>query len=270
MAHPTPALVRVGVVGEGLGARYDGHVGEVVNGTLCASSGPVVVRVLSVDATISVDSSTLQPLDPRPVPGAPCMPLQSLGEKWIRRLIAPLMPDPALVDHVLSFIHIRHVSMEDVQVVAASSSAPYDQCDPKHTLMPGCDCWWISSPGSAPNGVGCEFISYQLGDTVRRVSFVRLQIPCLPYGPLSVRIFHLESAEQADGPYTRASPELVTFDTERMQEWALTPPIESRFVRIVCTVNAAAAHQFEDKWHRLSGMRLIEADCIGFFELAFS
>ena len=44
------------------------------------------------------------------------------------------------------------------------------------------------------------------------------------------------------GPFERASAELTTLDVSARQTWVLEPPIEGkRFVRVVCTVNAAAA-----------------------------
>mmetsp|Transcript_300 Transcript_300/g.331 ORF Transcript_300/g.331 Transcript_300/m.331 type:complete len:94 (+) Transcript_300:3-284(+) len=92
------------------------------------------------------------------------------------------------------------------------------------------------------------------------VDLLRLVIPPLPQGPLSVRKFHLEVSDtsaEMEGPWTVATEELTTLDSQDVQEWSIDPPIESRFVRIVCRENAAAVFQ---PVHT----------CIGFFTIGFS
>lgn len=127
--------------------------------------------------------------------------------------------------------------------------------------------WWVSAPGSCPGGRGAEWVAYELSATgVVRVEYVSLIIPPLPQGPLSVRIFHLEKATQASGPWERCSPDFHTFDVEGAQEWGLFPPVEARFVRIICKVNAARA-LVEERMHALLPSA---ADCIGFYSIRFS
>lgn len=69
------------------------------------------------------------------------------------------------------------------------------------------DEWWISRPGSCPGGLGAEWLEFSFPG-LRRVSCVGLMIPPLPYGPLSVREFHLEV--EAEGKWRQATKQLVT------------------------------------------------------------
>ena len=101
-----------------------------------------------------------------------------------------------------------------------------------------------------PLGVGSEWICFDLGPPGMpwRVDRVNMCIPPLPQGPLSARDFHLEeSLVSANGPWTRASRTFTTLDVATEQSWAIAPPIESRFVRVVCTRNAARARCDDDR-----------------------
>ena len=137
-----------------------------------------------------------------------------------------------------------------------------------------------------PLGVGSEWIAFSLGPPgpPRRIDRVNMSIPAMPLGPLSVREFHLEESASADGPWTRASRTLSTLNVGTEQSWAIDPPIESSFVRIVCTRNASRARCDEDRarWTRAGGlgpalescdervrsMRRVSAS-VGFFYVSF-
>ena len=98
-------------------------------------------------------------------------------------------------------------------------------------------------------------MQYSLGPVVRRCEFVSIRIPALPSGPLSVPKLHLEVPDPADpAVYKRATPDLTTLDTDEMQEFAVIPPLETQYVRVVCTENAAG----------------FGFPSIGFFDVAFS
>jgi hypothetical protein len=160
---------------------------------------------------------------------------------------------PELVEHVVSFLMVPVVDMGAVRAVGCSSIASYDGddgaadlCALSKALDPSTGNWWISEVGSTPGGVGAEWISFRLsgsaeGGSVVRVAAVHMQIPPLPSGPLSVRNFHLESADAPEGPWAVASCDLTTRNVAELQAFELSPPIEAACVRIVCTRNAARA-----------------------------
>jgi len=264
-------LVRIRGAAESsaLRLRYEGHVAEVLSGDV-QGSGRLDVRVRSLDATLALDAANADHICHAPAPGAPCMRPKCVSAFCARRLLSAVLNHGELVEYVISFLQLPAVDNAKVVATAASSTARGGACSPAFTLDVMTDNWWISKPGScSPDGRGCEWVQYELGPEPRRVHFLRIKIPKLPYGPLSVRVFHLEASDAADGPFLRASPDLTTFDTERLQDFALMPPVDARFVRLVCTVNAAAS-DLEDKWNRLSGIRLVDADCVGFYHVAFA
>ena len=137
---------------------------------------------------------------------------------------------------------------------------------------------------SAPEGAGqlaskttSQSASVSVGlATSHRVEQVTLCIPPLPFGPLSVRDFHLETSPKADGPWERCTADLTTLDTKEPQPFQLHPPIEAAFLRIVCTKNAARASA---EASREAMSRMIEAESevfadvppsIGFYSIAFA
>jgi hypothetical protein len=125
--------------------------------------------------------------------------------------------------------------------------------------------WWISAPGTTPKGRGFEWIELELGGRSRRVSAVGLRIPPMPFGPLSVRRFHVQWKSDADADNSwNALPEMVTLDREELQEFALWPPVHADRLRLVCTVNAGAADIEEGS--RTRGLEH-GADCIGLFQV---
>mmetsp|Transcript_120063 Transcript_120063/g.224448 ORF Transcript_120063/g.224448 Transcript_120063/m.224448 type:complete len:306 (+) Transcript_120063:81-998(+) len=123
--------------------------------------------------------------------------------------------------------------------------------------------WWISSAGSMPRGRGSEYLEFSFGK-IRRVSFVALKIPPLPHGPLSVREFHVMLPGEGKSWVAAAQTlSFQTLDRGDLQELALHPPCEAEKLRLVCTLNAAAASQGGE-----TGMFF--TDCIGLFQVAFA
>ena len=69
----------------------------------------------------------------------------------------------------------------------------------------------------------------------------------------------------ADAVPHRGPADLHTLDSGEEQEWVLSPPLETQYLRIVCTMNAAAelaASSIHSQFR--------SADCIGFFSIGFS
>ena len=273
------------------------HLVEVIEGAPQTEGGRVAVRVLSSGDRVSVRPGSIVPtLAARRGGGhARILPHACAAEPVLRRLVGAAMeqhtPDafaePELIDHVLSFLALLPVEMEAVRAVGASSAEGRDRrCSPASSLDPSSDNWWISAWNSMPNGRampdgrGAQYVEYELGPQPVVVSTVHLTIPPLPSGPLSVRCFHLQTSnDPPDGGTTsvrrweRASADMYTLDVGSRQSLALVPPIEAkRFVRIVCTLNAAAAAMGQEQEE---GMEMVEFDTervptsIGFFCIAF-
>ena len=167
-----------------------------------------------------------------------------------------------LIDKVISYLCINRVDSTSVRAVATSSVDTHANIH--NTLDRRLDRWWISKMGSRALTTaeeGGEWVSYDLcpvddkRKTVVQVNLLCLVIPPLPHGPLSVRKFRLDVSDtsgEKEGPWTTAIEELTTLDSGEIQEWSIYPPIESKFVRIVCKENAVG-----------------NDTCIGFFTIGF-
>lgn len=166
---------------------------------------------------------------------------------------------------IISFLQIAGVRPSHVRAVGSSSCMDDSASSVGNTLRDDDSAWWVSSPNSCPGGQGAEWCAYDIGDPAKpgvlvRVEQVHLKIPPLPQGPLSVRVFHLEASDGGsvggrDGgrdkgsgglvaaarpSWRRVTPDLTTLDTGEMQRWGLSPAVEARLVRIVCTMTAEA------------------------------
>ena len=227
-------------------------VGEVVGevGDYCTVQ---LVAEVDSDRKRRLQKAVCRKLQPPAPPGALLL-FHGCTSQWcLERLLGALSwraPDGTMcslqhdvINHILSHLTISRVSADSVVAISSSSiddSSP-ERCTLQHALDPSEDNWWISAAGSTPGGVGAEFVTFRLSDDLkpRRIERVRLRIPPMPSGPLSVRDFHLESASAAEGPWRRATSTLMTMDRAELQEWAVWPPIEASHVRVVCTRNAA-------------------------------
>jgi len=215
---------------------------------------------------------------PENVEAAPRKPGKWLGmmvglvpEKVVVRVLLGRCQQQDIVDRIIGHLKIGIVDMAEVSAVACSSNqGDGTRGKSMHgTLMSEENTWWISKntlddddedeeEGHHFN----EWVQYRMGPVPRRCDFVSMRIPQLPAGPLSVRIFHLEvpsfvrhqKGGIVSGGYHRASEDFITLDTDEMQEFRLVPPIESQFLRVVCTENAS------------NGM----FGAIGFFDISFS
>lgn len=261
------------------GTGWEGHVAELVADAPEQWPGECLdVRIVSTNATETIRADHATPLPARTPPGDVVLEHRCVCERFLRRLLLPLLMHDEIFELILNYLQIKQVEPERVRALGASSSAEHRSCSPQNTLRRDDRSWWISGPSSCPNGIGSEWVLYELCTAEQgraRVSFLQLKIPQLPHGPLSVRRFRLEAADAPDGPFVRASPDLTTFNTDRLQEWALEPPIEARFVRIVCTMNAAGdwsvSNNMVDFIKRFGfAIDLSLADSIGFFRIGFS
>eukprot|EP01063_Lacrimia_lanifica_P022532 TRINITY_DN30086_c0_g1_i1.p1 TRINITY_DN30086_c0_g1~~TRINITY_DN30086_c0_g1_i1.p1 ORF type:complete len:320 (+),score=86.79 TRINITY_DN30086_c0_g1_i1:53-1012(+) len=158
---------------------------------------------------------------------------------------------------VASYLCVRPVVFSEVAVAAASS----DRGDyPLRTVLEAAaGTWWISDAGSMPGGRGNAFLELTLAPDAapRRVSYVGISIPPLPYGPLSVRTFRVDHLPHAAADWVCGAP-LKTIDAPGTQAFELPAPIDAVRVRIVALENANAA----EYPHRRSPF-----DCVGLYHV---
>eukprot|EP00873_Tetraselmis_striata_P015801 jgi/Tetstr1/436065/TSEL_024942.t1 len=179
---------------------------------------------------------------------------------------------PEVMDAVLSFLRIRNVDMAHVLACGVSSEAeahPLSEYTYKAecTLEPGDASCWISKNRSSET----EWIVYSMGSEPRRLDYVAMSIPVLPLGPLSVRCFHLESSDSAEGPWTADERhKYETLDVEGLQECAVSPPIEAQFVRLVCTESATDHALGSSFAYAYSVTQQRSIDPIGFWQISFA
>jgi len=153
------------------------------------------------------------------------------------------LPDD-IGDHIGSFLEVKSVNFPQVSVIRASSDRndfPLDS-----VLQANPRTWWISGEGSMIGGRGEEFIEFQLDPRrlTKRVSFIGISIPPLPYGPLSVRKFRIDSSMTGEGGGAEVWTRGCVFETADMsgvQTYELPQPIDAVFVRFVAITNASAS-----------------------------
>jgi len=193
---------------------------------------------------------------------APLPVLDSIGRRSISRLFGDTgwgLPDN-VVAGIASWLQILRVS--DVTVTGCSSSR--GDFPISAVLNDAENEWWISESGTCPDGHGREYLEFSFGAELCRVTVLAMKIPPLPYGPLSVRDFHLEVID----PMQSTTPTLMTLDSREMQEFVLFPPLECRKLRLVCTRNAAAAMMSGE--HVPRSLLGRGGDCIGLFQVGFA
>ena len=140
--------------------------------------------------SVGVTQVSPRPLSPVLVasPAAPHRPLLPLPPHRQCILRKRLLPE--IVREVMDLFRIAKPDMAEVAVLSCSSqNSPSHMYsfDPKCTLEPGTNSCWISASSTLESGRFAEWILYSLGPQRRRVDFVRMMIPMLPAGPLSVR-----------------------------------------------------------------------------------
>ncbi|KAJ1460436.1 hypothetical protein M885DRAFT_509416 [Pelagophyceae sp. CCMP2097] len=253
-------------------AEFNYHVAEA--GGLLASAAPGgerLVRLYRDAPLVRFEARHLTALPALQAPGAEESDFEESAGRvplWaLRRLAGHLFDAADLVPRVLAFLIVRTVDPAHVKSCGASSCMGGFSNHANTTKPETEESWWVSAAGSCPNGVGREWVAFDLGDA-RRIRFVSVRIPPLPSGPLSVRTFHLETCIDGGGvgAWRAASPEFTTLDTGELQEFQVVPAVDARFVRLVCSQNAVA-HLLD---HRPE-LRVVVPlpNAIGLFEIGF-
>ena len=90
-------------------------------------------------------------------------------------------------------------------------------------------------------GRGEEYVEFQLGSSMVRLSAVHIMSPPMPRGPLSVRTMRIDSATNpTTGEWVPVSPVLVIENRSGWQRLELPDPVDAQYVRAVCLTNQAS------------------------------
>ena len=101
-----------------------------------------------------------------------------------------------ICSHVANFLTVQRCVHSEVEAVSATSMDSIYKLE--GCLVDDEDSWWLSSFGSMPGGRGDEYVEVRLAkaNTMRRIQSVSMSIPPLPVGPLSVREFRVDIANE--------------------------------------------------------------------------
>jgi hypothetical protein len=167
---------------------------------------------------------------------------------------------PEIIRSIAVFFTTRRLDPKETEAIRASSTSgqySLDQC-----LVDSESSWWISAFGSFRNGRGEEYIEFELGTTLKRLTAVHLCIPPLPRGPLSVRTMRLDCNAKATGEWRAATPILTVENKSGWQRFELPSPIDAQYIRVVCLTNQATRFQNEEAHSN-------DWDAVGFFTIKF-
>eukprot|EP00854_Cymbomonas_tetramitiformis_P027250 gene27250-33556_t len=225
------------VVLRGLNATaYNGHTGLIVRENSATRLG---VQIFGTEKCISVHKSNCANVVPQRSPNDLIGELKASFVIFVLSRCNSKTFIPEVLEKVLAYLKIQNVNSHEVRATSCTSEGePAIRYSYKKecSLEAGKSSCWISRDEQGPEP---EHIVYSIGPCARRVDYVSLCIPILPHGPLSVRKFQLEYFIEEDDLWI-AKGEYVyfTLDQEGLQEFAVIPPIESRFIRLICLENA--------------------------------
>ena len=140
-----------------------------------------------------------------------------------------------LSSYVANFLTVKRCDHSEAEAVAASSMDSMFKLE--RCMVDDQDSWWLSGFGSMPRGRGDEYVEVRLSKTnsLRRVQSVSMSIPPLPVGPLSVREFRLEVANQ-QGDWTQLPFEFQVQNESGMQRFPIGN-VDATSIRVVCLSN---------------------------------
>lgn len=232
----------------GLDQDKDYHVGEF-RSEVTISDYTDRVKILLYDRMHQLKKEHVEPFKLRQC--ALCF--GGFSSKHVGYEVQQFLKVDAIVQCIMGYLLVNLGSQDHcINVTAIGSAEPSSMYDfsPKSVLEPGTEsCWISSSCGLQP--FKNAWLSFEFAAVIRLELFA-VRIPKLPQGPLSVRRFYLESS--MDGKdFEKSSPMLATLNTNNLQHFAISPPIEARFIRMRCIT---AANPFLDK--------------VGFWEIKFN
>jgi hypothetical protein len=111
-------------------------------------------------------------------------------------------------------------------------------------------------------GKGEEYIEFELGSTMVRLSAVHISTPPMPRGPMSVRTMRIDSSSNpTSGEWRPVTPVLVVENRSGWQRIELPEPVDAQYIRAVCLTNQASRFMNEQRPGDFSS--------IGFFTIRF-
>lgn len=164
-----------------------------------------------------------------------------------------------IIRKIAIFFTTKRLDPKQTRAVRASSALgqySLDQC-----LVDSDTSWWISAPGSFRNGRGEEYVEFELGPSLQRLTAVHISIPPLPRGPMSVRTMRLDA--NVSGEWRAASVGILTVQNiSGWQRIELLHPIDAQFIRVVCVTNQASRFLNDEAVSN-------DFDAVGFFAIKF-
>eukprot|EP00186_Timspurckia_oligopyrenoides_P004459 CAMPEP_0182442100 /NCGR_PEP_ID=MMETSP1172-20130603/1065_1 /TAXON_ID=708627 /ORGANISM="Timspurckia oligopyrenoides, Strain CCMP3278" /LENGTH=305 /DNA_ID=CAMNT_0024636799 /DNA_START=63 /DNA_END=977 /DNA_ORIENTATION=+ len=167
-----------------------------------------------------------------------------------------------IVLKILGCLEILQFDMNEVTAVLCSSQAnpsPFYSFSMHNTLERNTFDCWISQPRSDfgmdfmevdenqsehhPEWIMYRMVSESNARLQKKVAIhsVTICIPPLPHGPLSVRKFYLEVVDYNSATEISTnirSNEFTTLDSMHEQSFAISPPLEATYLKVVFTQNA--------------------------------
>lgn len=213
--------------------------------------------------------------EPLLVQSLPCTYQQLLNEllrtNFDQSLASEKFLPRNLAERVLSYLTVEGVQHEQV---CATTSSSHDGMHPlSQSLIDNNNTWWLSRPGTMPNGRGEQWVQYSMnweGD-VRRISTVSIKIPPMPLGPLSVREFCLQKFSFERGWHSFTS----TFAVANRCSWRQFhfAGVDVDEVRLVCLSNQISDYMTNLKAKHPNDTELISRlskyESVGFFSVKF-
>ena len=144
---------------------------------------------------------------------------------------------------IADYLVVRPICTPEVRVVGSSSNRRDFPLE--HILIDDNKTWWISEPGSMPHGRGQVYIEFCVSrnDQVRRVQSISINIPPLPFGPLSLKKFRVDHSTDAGSKSWQVGEEIMSTSGNRygMQMFDLKP-MDAVRVRLVCLSNQVSVY----------------------------
>mmetsp|Transcript_4262 Transcript_4262/g.8955 ORF Transcript_4262/g.8955 Transcript_4262/m.8955 type:complete len:250 (+) Transcript_4262:87-836(+) len=201
----------------------------------------------------------------RPIPGSYTQVLNGLMTlDFAPGGNAPRTLPPELSKRVLSYLTVQRVRQQNI--VATNTSSHDNMHDLSMTLIDNGTTWWLSRPGSMPNGRGSQWVQFLLnhnGGCLERLSSVSIKIPPMPQGPLSVKEFCLQQFSIERG-WHAFTPIYQTSNQTGWQTFSFEE-VDVSEVRLVCLSNHIAEYLSNPE---LSSQKS-RFESVGFFSLRF-
>lgn len=144
-----------------------------------------------------------------------------------------------LCAQVANFLTVQRCVHSEAEATSASSMDSVYKLE--GCLLDDENSWWLSGPASMPGGKGSEYVEVRLTKkcTIRRVQSVSMRIPPLSVGPLSVREFRVDIANEI-GEWLQL-PFIFPVENRRGLQRFHIGDVDATSIRVVCLSNQISA-----------------------------